>query len=88
MKLFREDYKSKDGTKQPARKWYLDFSDHWNRRHRLAAFTSKSASEALARQIESLISCRGSGQTLPVDLQRWIEGLPDSMIKNLVSWGL
>jgi integrase len=35
-----------------------------------------------------MISCRISGQNLPPELQRWIEGLPDTLIRNFVKWGL
>jgi integrase len=88
MRIYKEKYKDRDGNECQKKRWYIDFSDHLNRRHKLAGFVQKKPTEELSRQIETLISCRVSGQTLPVELQRWIEGLPDTMIKNLVKWGL
>ena len=88
MKVYKESYKNSNGKTTTKQKWYIDFYDHFNRRHRLAGFVQKKPTEELARQIESLISYRISGQSLPVELQRWIESLPDSLLKKLVSWCL
>lgn len=88
MKITRATYNDRDGKTCLTKKWYLDFTDHWNRRHKLAGFTSKSATIELGRKIEDLISYRTAGQSLPRELQIWIDGLPDTIMKNLTSWGL
>jgi len=76
-------YKPKRGGKH-----YIDLYDHKRRRHKVAGFTSRRATEKLAENIEALISCKVSGQGLSPGLQDWLDGLPDSMIKNFVKWGL
>ena len=88
MKVYREYYKDENGKRLAKKKWYIDFSDHLTRRHRLAGFIHKKPTEELARQIEGLVSCCMGGGNLPPELQRWIDSLPQSMISKFVSWGL
>ena len=88
MRLFKATYKDRNGEKCKARRWYLDFTDHNQIRHRIPAFENKRQSEALGRNIDALISCKVAGQRPDTELQRWIEVLPDRVIKKFVSWGL
>ena len=88
MRVYKAIYRDRDGIKKETQKWYLDFYDHLERRHKLAAFTTKRPTEDLGRNIETLISFRIAGQEIPSELQRWIEGLPESFIKPLTKWGL
>ena len=88
MRLFKAQYRDRDGQKRKSQKWYLDFAGHNGIRHRIPAFENKRQSEALGRNIEALISCKIAGQRPDTELQRWIEVLPDRVIKKFVSWGL
>ena len=87
MRIYRETYNDRNGQKQTAIRWYIDFTDHLNRRHKLPAFTDKRQSEALCRQIEALIASK-SGTGLSVELQKWVNTLPTTLLKNLAKWGL
>ncbi len=88
MRVYKATYKDRDGKKRKAAKWYLDFSDHNQLRHKIPAFTDKRLSEAFGRNIESLINCRVAGLEPDIKLNQWIETLPDSLLKKFVSWGL
>jgi hypothetical protein len=88
MRIYRAEYKDRDGQQKKAAKWYLDFSDHNQLRHKIPAFADKRLSEALGRNIESLVNCRIAGLELDVKLNQWIETVPDSLLKKFVSWGL
>jgi len=81
-------YKDRDGNKRKAAKWYLDFADHNQLRHKIPAFADKRLSEALGRNIETLVNCRIAGLEPDAKLNQWIETVPDNLLKKFVSWGL
>ena len=88
MRIYKATYKDRSGNKRKSAKWYLDFSDHNQLRHKIPAFADKRISEAFGRNIESLVNCRIAGLEPDVKLNQWIETLPDSLLKKFVSWGL
>jgi integrase len=88
MRVFKATYKDRDGKKRKTAKWYIDFSDHNQLRHKIPAFADKRLSEGLGRNIESLVNCRIAGLELDVKLNQWIETLPEKLLKRFVSWGL
>ena len=88
MRVYKATYKDRDGKQRKSAKWYLDFADHNRLRHKIPAFADKRLSEALGRNIESLVNCRIAGLEPDIKLNQWIETLPDSLLKKFVSWGL
>ncbi len=88
MRLYKEHYTDKDGKQRKTQKWYVDFSDHHNRRHRIPGFTEKRSTQALADNIEALVSCKMAGQQPGVELQKWLEVVPTTLLKKLVSWDI
>jgi len=88
MRIFKPNYKDKGGKKKRTTKWYIDFSDHNQLRHKIPAFTDKRISEAFGRNIESLVNCRLSGLEPDVKLNQWIETLSDNLLTKFTSWGL
>lgn len=88
MRIYREHYTGKDGKRKMCEKWYLDFRDHRGRRRKMPGFKEKRKSEYFANHVESLVSCRGAGQSIPPDLQLWIERLPEQTLKKFVGWDL
>ncbi len=87
MRVCKSAY-TKNGKRHQAQKWYLDFSDHLGRRHRLPAFEEKRASEALASRLTDLISQRASGGEPSLELLHWIEKLSPRILRKLVEWRL
>ena len=88
MRNYKATYKDRDGKKRKTAKWYCDFSDHNQLRHKIPAFADKRLSIGLGQNIESLVNCRISGLEPDVKLNQWIETLPDSLLKKFVSWGV
>ena len=88
MRVYKPTYKDRDGKKRKTAKWYIDFSDHNQLRHKIPAFADKRLSEGLGRNIESLVNCRIAGLEPDKKLNQWIEDLPDRLLKKFVSWGL
>ena len=88
MRIYKATYKDRSGNQRKSAKWYLDFSDHNQLRHKIPAFADKRTSEAFGRNIEALINCRLSGLDPDVKLNQWIETLPNNLLKKFVSWGL
>jgi integrase len=88
MRIYRAEYKDRDGQQKKAAKWYLDFADHNQLRHKIPAFADKRLSEALGRNIESLVNSRIAGLEPDVKLNQWLETMPDSLLRKFVSWGL
>ena len=86
MRIYKDTYKAKDGETKKTKRWYIDFTDHLSRRHKLAGFTDKKVTWDLAGRIESLISYRVSGQGLPPELHRWLDDVPDAMKQKFAKW--
>jgi len=88
MRLFKASYKDRNGKKRNSAKWYCDFSDHNQLRHKIPAFADKRLSEAFGRNVEAIVNCRSAGLEPDIKLNQWIETLPDSLLKKFVSWGI
>ncbi|HUU96932.1 MAG TPA: tyrosine-type recombinase/integrase [Phycisphaerae bacterium] len=88
MFVFRNTYKDATGATREAGKWTVCFADHQGIRRRLPAFASKKESQSLGRTLERLASAKLGGESLPVELQRWIESLPQDLRERLGTWRL
>ncbi len=88
MRIYRETYNDRNGQRQTARRWYIDFRDHLGVRHKLPGFTDKRSSQALLDNILALVSAKISGQRLTPPMEQWLESLPESLLSRLVCWGL
>ncbi|HET6240478.1 MAG TPA: site-specific integrase, partial [Arthrobacter sp.] len=89
MRVYKVEYRGRDGRQHEARKWYLEFKDHRSTVRRLAGFTSKPATEELGRKIQQLVSyaVATGGQTDPA-LAQWVNGLPQTFQAKLADIGL
>jgi len=87
MRVFRTTY-TQDGQRKTAQKWYIELRDHLQTVRRFPAFTDKTQSEALGRQIERLVRFRVSGEPLDTTLSRWLENIPARMRDRLAKIGL
>ena len=88
MFVFRNTFTDRKGRTKETTKWYVDFTNAAGTRCRLPGFTDHKASEALGRMIERLVACRASGESLPLDVQRWLQALPDAIRAALHKFGL
>ena len=64
MRVYKATYKDRNGKRRKSAKWYLDFADHNQLRHKIPAFADKRLSEAPGRNIEALVNCRIAGLEL------------------------
>ncbi len=71
-----------------SRKWYVEFADGYGIRHRLKGFETKRETDALARQIDQLVSCRICGIKPDPNLEMWIDNLPPYLQLQLADWYL
>ena len=88
MRVYKATYKDRNGKQRKTTRWYLDFTDHNQLRHKIPAFADKRLSEAFGRNIEALVNCRIAGLQPDAKLNQWIETVPDKLLKKFVSWGL
>ncbi len=88
MRTFQTTYKTRDGKRRTAAKWYVELPDHRGIRRRLPGFTDKKATASLGRTVEKLAACRASGEPLTAELRKWLEGIPARILQCLARWGL
>lgn len=88
MRIYKERYTDKNGKRCKTVKWYIDFTDHRGKRHRIPGFAEKRLTQKLSDNIEALVSCKIAGQTLDKNMQIWIEALPEKLLKKLISISL
>ena len=88
MRVFRATYKTRDGKRKEAAKWYVEFRDHLDTVRRLPGFTDKKQSEELGRKIEKLVACRANGDSPDTTMSKWLEAMPGRVRKRLAAIGL
>ena len=88
MRVFRTTYKTRDGERREAAKWYVEFRDHLETVRRLPAFTDKKQSAELGRKVEKLVACRSNGEAPDVALGRWLEAMPERIRTKLANFGI
>lgn len=88
MRVFRTSYRDKNGQVRQAKKWYIELRDHLQTVRRFPAFTDKTQSEALGRQIERLVNYRVAGEQPDAALSRWLEQIPARMCQRFADIGL
>ncbi len=81
MRVFRATYKTRDGKRKEAAKWYVEFRDHLDTVRRLPGFTDKKQSEELGRKIEKLVACRANGDSPDTTMSKWLEAMPGRVRK-------
>lgn len=88
MRLFKANYRDRDGKQRHSRRWYADFPDHTDTRRRMPLFRDKQASREAAHKIEQLVNCKVAGDIPDPALLRWMECLPPRVSSYLQRIGL
>ena len=88
MRVFKATYRDREGKKRESSKWYVEMSDHLQRRRRLPGLTWKKATTELGRKLGELVECRLCGERPGAELRKWLETLSASMTKKLCRWGI
>jgi hypothetical protein len=84
MRVYKPKRKNKDGNAIGYERWYIDFTDHLDRRQRWQGFTDKKLTETVGRNLEELVRYKIAQQQPAPALIRWLEDIPDSLRKKLV----
>ncbi len=89
MRVFRSTYKDKaTGASKKTAKWYVEFTDHREVNRRIAGFKDKGQTQELGRKLELLVMYRSNGSYPDVELQRWFESMPPTLVQKLATLGL
>ena len=73
MRVFKQQYKSRNGKTKKSTKWYVELKDHNETMRRLPGFTDKKATQEFGRRLENLVAVRTLGDTPGPELSRWLE---------------
>lgn len=68
--------------------WWIIFADHTGTERRLQAFREKSDSDILMRSVGKLVYHRQQRDSLPAELQTWVDALPENVHAQLADFGL
>ena len=71
-----------------AGKWYADFLDHRDDRHRWVLFGDKRSSQQYAARLEAIVARRISGEPLDRAIVEWLDRLPRRHRAKLATIGL
>ncbi|MGC9259827.1 MAG: hypothetical protein ACP5I8_07095 [Phycisphaerae bacterium] len=88
MRIYRPTRRTADGTETPYQKFYCELRTADGRIMRLLGFANQRLTESLGRNVQRLIDCRASGETLPQDTNKWLETMPQQTTEVLARWGL
>ena len=88
MRIYRPQRRTADGQQIPYDRFYVELRTSDGRIMRLPGFANQRLTESLGRNVQRLIDCRASGETLPQDTSRWLETLPRQTTEVLARWGL
>ncbi|MCA9092674.1 MAG: hypothetical protein KDA68_04260, partial [Planctomycetaceae bacterium] len=88
MRVFKHQYKGRDGKPRELKVWYIEFQCHRDRLRRLPGFRDKGVTTELGRRIERLVSYRQMNMTPDPETCRWLEGLDDVTRERLQRFDL
>ena len=88
MRIYKTKRKSKNGKTVDYDRWYIDFTDHLDRRQRWQGFANKKLTESVGRSIVELVRYKIAQQQPDPSLILWLETIPDTLRKRLVKAGI
>jgi integrase len=88
MAVFKRKYTAKNGKAKAIRKYSVDVRDHDGVVRRVPAFTDRSASVELERQLKKLVALRMAGAGPDAELSRFLESCPGEIRESLGKWGI
>lgn len=88
MSVFKRRRTNRAGKKTVDGTWTVEFPDHQSFTRRLSAFTDRSASVELERQLKKLVALRMAGAGPDAELSRFLESCPGDVRDKLGEWGV
>jgi len=87
MRVFQNTYRDAAGKTRKTRVWYVEFTDHLERRRRVSGVRDRKQTEAIGRNIERLVRCKVSGERPDPMLTKWVETCPPGLRARLLRPG-
>jgi integrase/recombinase XerD len=88
-RVFRQHYNDRNGVRQDAPRWTVEFRDRSGTPHRIAAFEGQEASDEFGRNLTRLIEYQqASGGNVEPAMLAWINGLSDEHRDKLAAFGV
>lgn len=89
MRIFRNTYPGPNGTRQPSKRWTIEFRDPANNVHRIARLTDKRLASEFGRKLDRLTEMRLAGVDPSPDILAWLQRLPSDLRTKLADeWGM
>ena len=88
MRVFRQQYKDRNGKTRESKNWYVEIKDHLDAYKRVPGFTDKTATTELGRKLTRLVAARIAHDPPSAELIRWLEGLPNKLRARFAELGL
>ena len=88
MAVFKRKYTARNGKTTLVQKYSVDFRNHKGIVRRVSAFTDKSASVELERQLKKLVALRMTGARPDAEFSLFIEACPVEIRERLGEWGI
>ena len=88
MAIFKRKFTNKNGKEKALKKYSVEFRDHDGIVRRIPAFTDRSASAELERQLKRLVAMRMAGAGLDTGLSVFLESCPGEIRDKLANWGV
>ncbi len=87
MPIYETDSQGRKSTRL-SRKFYAVFQDYSGVLRRLPLFDDRKASDEAARKVDRLNDLRAGGESMPPELSRWVEMMPNAVRTKLAAWGI
>ena len=87
MPIYETDSEGRKSTRLSG-KFYAVFQDYAGVLRRLPLFDDRKASEEAARKVDRLNDLRAGGESMPPELSRWVESMPNAIRNKLALWGI
>jgi hypothetical protein len=88
MRVFRQQYKGRDGQAKFSAKWYVELNDHNGDPQRIAGFSDKGQTAELGNRLQKVVAARVMRETPNPELAAWLETLPSDLLVRLLKLGL
>ena len=88
MRVFRQQYKGRDGKTKLSAKWYVEIKDHNGDQQRIAGFTDRGQTTELGNRLQKVVAARVMRETPNPELAAWLETLPGDLRGRLLEISL
>lgn len=91
MRVYKPKFRDRDtGEQRETQKWYVDFKDHLDVRHRIPTERCRTQEQAekFGKMVEGLVTAKMYGDQFSPELRAWLHGQPKSTLRKLVEIGV